>query len=75
MKLSVSVSENEVAFIDQYAAEHSVESRSGVIQRAISLLRATDMGGDYAAAWEEWAGPEAEVWERTSADGLANSAD
>jgi len=71
MKLSVSVSENEVAFIDRYASEHAVESRSGVIQRAISLLRATELGGDYAAAWDEWAGPEAEAWEHTIADGLS----
>ncbi len=66
------MSDQELAFIDQYAAEHAVESRSGVIQRAISLLRATDLGGDYAAAWEEWAGPEADAWEHPIADGLSS---
>jgi metal-responsive CopG/Arc/MetJ family transcriptional regulator len=34
MKLSVSIPEEDVEFIDQYADEHGLESRSGVLQRA-----------------------------------------
>ena len=70
MKLSVSIPNEDVEFIDRYASQHEVESRSGVVQRALSLLRASELGEDYAAAWDEWDSSEAEVWEATVADGL-----
>ena len=71
MKLSVSIPDEDVEFIDRYASEHEVESRSGVVQRALSLLRASELGEDYAAAWDEWEGSEGEAWEPTVADGLS----
>ena len=70
MKLSVSMPEGDVEFIDQYASEHGVETRSGVVQRAVSLLRTAELGDDYAAAWAEWDDTDAEAWDATSADGL-----
>ena len=69
-KLSVSVSDDDVEFIDQYADDHGVESRSGVVQRALSLLRVTELGEDYAAAWSEWEDADEEVWDATAGDGL-----
>lgn len=71
MKLSVSLPDDDVEFVDKYAAEHGVESRSGVVQRAVALLRTTELGNDYAAAWVEWESTEAEVWDSATADGLA----
>ncbi len=70
MKLSVSIADEDVEFIDQYADEHGVESRSAVVQRALALLRADALGDDYAAAWDEWAASDADLWEATAADGL-----
>ena len=70
MKLSVSIPDKDVEFIDRYAHEHGVETRSSVVQRALSLLRAAGLGDDYAGAWEEWSATEAEVWEATVGDGL-----
>lgn len=70
MKLSVSIPDDDLEFIDTYASEHGVESRSGVIHRAVSLLRATELGDDYAAAWAEWEGPDADDWEAVLGDGL-----
>lgn len=70
MKLSVSISDDDVEFIDHYASEHRVGTRSGVVQRAVSLLRVTELGEDYAAAWDEWAGSEADAWDSTIADGI-----
>lgn len=70
VKLSVSIAEEDVEFIDQYADEHGVESRSAVVQRALSLLRANALGNDYAAAWDEWSASDADLWETTAADGL-----
>jgi Arc/MetJ-type ribon-helix-helix transcriptional regulator len=69
MKLSVSLSEDDVAFVDRYAREHGAGSRSAVLQRALLLLKTSELGDDYAAAWDEWA-PEAEAWDATIGDGL-----
>jgi Arc/MetJ-type ribon-helix-helix transcriptional regulator len=70
MKLSVSLSEEDVEFIDRYADEHRLETRSGVLRRALALLRANELGDDYAAAWEEWVRSGGELWDVTDADGL-----
>lgn len=70
VKLSVSIPDEDLEFIDAYAAEHGVESRSGVVQRAVSLLRATELGDDYAAAWAEWEASDAADWEPVVGDGL-----
>jgi Arc/MetJ-type ribon-helix-helix transcriptional regulator len=70
VKLSVSIPDEDLEFIDNYASEHGVESRSGVVHRAVSLLRATELGDDYAAAWAEWEGSDAADWEPVIGDGL-----
>ena len=74
MKLSVSISDEDVEFIDAYAAEHGVPSRSGVVQRAVSLLRSAELGDEYAEAWAEWAATDADTWDVTIADGIAPAA-
>ncbi|MFP5318616.1 MAG: ribbon-helix-helix domain-containing protein [Acidimicrobiia bacterium] len=74
MKLSVSLPDEDVEFIDQYATAHAVDSRSGVLKRALSLLRASELGEDYAAAWGEWESSDGDVWETTIADGISESA-
>jgi hypothetical protein len=45
-------------------------TRCGVVQRALSLLRANELGDDYAHAWAEWAQHEADLWDVASRDGL-----
>ena len=73
MKLSVSIPEDDVEFIDAYASTHGLESRSGVVQRALTLLRTSDLGKDYAAAWAEWeSSGDAELWDPVVGDGLAD---
>ena len=74
MKLSVSMSDDDVEFIDKYASEHGVESRSGVMQRAVSMLRVTELGDDYAAAWTEWAADDTGAWDVVVADGIKSGA-
>lgn len=71
MKLSVSLGEEDVAFLDEYAAHERIGSRSAVLHRAIELLRASDLESAYQAAWEEWAEDEAAAWEVTAGDGVA----
>lgn len=76
MKLSVSLSADDVAFVDEYVERTGEPSRSSAIQRAIGLLRAAELEDEYAAAFDEWAEVRetAEVWDRTAADGLADAA-
>ena len=71
MKLSVSLPNEDVDFLDQYAKKEGYESRSAVVHKAVRLLRASGLGAAYEDAWREWAaGGEDELWESTSADGL-----
>ena len=74
MKISVSLPHEDIDFLDEYAKSLGVRSRSAVIQRAVRLLRATELGPAYAEAWEDWeASGDAEVWDSSVADGVERS--
>lgn len=61
----------DVEFLDAYAREQGLESRSAALHRAVRLLRTAELGGAYEAAWREWAADgDANVWEITTNDGL-----
>lgn len=70
MKLSVSLPEEDVAFLDAYAESQGIESRSAVLHKALRALRATELGAAYEDAWDEWDATESEAWETTVADGI-----
>jgi Arc/MetJ-type ribon-helix-helix transcriptional regulator len=71
MKVSVSLPEEDVDFLDRYAKKEGYESRSAVVHKAVRLLRASGLGAAYEEAWREWAASgEEKLWETTSADGL-----
>jgi len=71
MKLSVSLPDEDVEFLDTYASESGVSSRSAALHRAVRLLKASRLGAAYEAAWGEWdSGANAEVWESAASDGL-----
>jgi Arc/MetJ-type ribon-helix-helix transcriptional regulator len=75
MKLSVSLPEDDVEFVDDYARRTNTPSRSSVVHRAIELLRVTELGDAYEAAWDEWYESEdARLWEKTIGDGIADAA-
>lgn len=75
VKLSVSLSEGDVAALDKYARAAGLTSRSAAIQHAIKLLGDAELEDAYAAAWEEWeSSGDAQAWESTTADGLADAA-
>ncbi|KAA1421929.1 antitoxin [Nocardioides humilatus] len=67
MKISASLPDEDVEFLDRYAADHG-ESRSGALHRAVALLRHRDLGDQYEAAW---ASDNADDWHGTLRDGLA----
>lgn len=73
MKLSVSLPEEDVEFLDSYAEAQGISSRSAVVHKAVRLLKASELGPSYEQAWADWDGSEeAAAWEETTADGLGN---
>jgi antitoxin MazE9 len=71
MKVSVSLPDEDVDFLDQYAKQEGYESRSAVLHKAVRLLRASGLGAAYEEAWREWVtSGEEDVWKSSSADGL-----
>jgi Arc/MetJ-type ribon-helix-helix transcriptional regulator len=70
MKLSVSLPEEDVEFLDSYAAAQGMASRSAVVHKAVRFLKAAELGASYADAWAEWEDSgDAPAWEVTAADG------
>jgi Arc/MetJ-type ribon-helix-helix transcriptional regulator len=75
MKLSVSLSDEDVAVLDAYVERVGLPSRSAGLQRAIRMLRFPTLEEDYAEAWEEWsAAGSDETWSETVGDGLDHAA-
>jgi len=69
MKISVSIPDEDVEFLDSYTKTHRIASRSAALQRAIRLLRASELTDAYAAAFTEWADdPANEAWDIAIAD-------
>ena len=69
MKVSVSIPDEDVEFLDNYARTHQIESRSAALHRAIRLLRASELGDAYAAAFTEWTDDAAnEAWDNAVVD-------
>jgi hypothetical protein len=72
MKLSVSLPEDDVLFLDGYARDHGAGSRSAAVHDAVGLLRAAGLEVQYEAAFEEWeVADDAELWDQTTGDGIA----
>ena len=71
MKVSVSLPEADVEFLDSYAHAQGIESRSAVLHKAVGLLRATQLGDAYEDAWDSWeTSDNASAWDTVTADGL-----
>lgn len=71
MKVSVSLPDDDVRFLDEYAQAAGMDSRSAAVHKAVRLLRAAELGAAYQAAWDEWfASADAELWDSTVGDGI-----
>jgi Arc/MetJ-type ribon-helix-helix transcriptional regulator len=71
MKLSVSLPDEDVQFLDAYAAAEGLGSRSAALHSAVRLLRATQLGPAYEEAFAGWEQSGAAIeWDITAADGL-----
>jgi hypothetical protein len=75
VKLSVSLSEDDIAVLDAYVKKTGLPSRSAGLQRAVQMLRYPALEEDYANAWSQWSADEhAEDWEATAGDGISDAA-
>jgi Arc/MetJ-type ribon-helix-helix transcriptional regulator len=69
MKVSISLPDTDVAFLDRYARTQKIDSRSAVILRAVRLLQATELGEAYAEAWQDWTKSEdGALWDAIADD-------
>jgi Arc/MetJ-type ribon-helix-helix transcriptional regulator len=77
MNISISLPEEDVAFVDAYAQSHradGVTSRSAALQRAVELLREAESESAYAEAFTEWdQSPDKPLWDSAAGDGLGDA--
>jgi Arc/MetJ-type ribon-helix-helix transcriptional regulator len=74
MKLSVSLSEDDVRVLDEYVERTGLSSRSAAVQRAIRMLRYPALEEDYGCAWAEWSTGAGEDWDDATSDGPGDAA-
>ncbi len=73
MKVSVSLPEDDIRYLDSYAQSKGIESRSAVLHKAVGLLMAAELEDSYADAWESWeSSDDAEAWEHVTGDGTGS---
>jgi hypothetical protein len=66
-KLSISLPDDDVAFLDGLNAD----SRSAAVHAVIDQARSVRLADDYSAAYDEWvASGDAELWDAVIGDGL-----
>ena len=71
MKISVSLPDEDIQFLDEYAKAQGYASRSAVVHTAVRILRSSKLGDAYADAWQEWEGSgDSEAWDSAANDGL-----
>lgn len=69
-KTSVSLPDDDVAFVDHFAQVNGT-TRSAAVHQAIQALRQHDLATDYEAANDEWtASGGADIWNVVTSDGL-----
>lgn len=74
MKLSVSLPDEDVAVLDEFARATGLRSRSAALRRAIALLRLPHLERDYEAAWSEWESTgERDAWDAAAGDGIVGA--
>jgi hypothetical protein len=75
MKLSVSLSVDDIAVLDAYVKRTGLASRSAGLQRAVQMLGYPTLEQDYAEAWAQWStGGDAGAWDTTVGDGIGDAA-
>ena len=74
MKVSVSLPDEDIEFLDSYAASVGMNSRSAALHRAVRLLKEHELSDDYEAAWRSGRTRATTRWDQATNDGLVTSA-
>lgn len=71
MKVSVSLPDEDVAFLDAYAQAQGLPSRSAVLHKAVRLLRGLELAPAYEDAFASWdASEDAGDWDAAVSDSV-----
>lgn len=70
LKVSLSLSESDVAFLDAETLAGRFPTRSAAAQAAVRLLRESLLADAYAEAFAEW---HDDAWDEASADGITSA--
>ena len=71
----MSLPEEDVAILDEFARTAGLPSRSAALHRAVGMLRLPELERDYEAAWNEWeASGDHATWDTAAGDGIADVA-
>ena len=71
MKVSVSLPDEDVEFLDAYAQTQGLPSRSAVLHKAVRLLRGIELAPAYEDAFASWeASEDAADWDATVSDSV-----
>lgn len=71
MKVSVSLPDEDVEFLDSYARAQGLRSRSAVLHKAVRLLRGAELVPAYEEAFASWEESEDGAdWDVTAGDNL-----
>lgn len=74
MKLSISLSDDDVSFLDGETLNGAFDSRSAAVHAAVRLLRESRLADAYAEAFSEWDDSDDAAWDATADDGVSSSA-
>lgn len=71
MKVSVSLPDEDVEFLDSYARVQGLPSRSAVLHKAVRLLRGAELAPAYEDAFVSWEeSGDASDWDITAGDNV-----
>ena len=73
MKVSVSLPEEDIEFLDTYVKDERAASRSAALHKAVGLLRTAQLADAYEDAWASWSSSgDSETWDAVLDDGLGS---
>lgn len=75
MELIVSLTDEDVAILDEFVRSKGLASRSAALHYAVGMLRLPELERNYESAWNEWeASGNHATWDATAADGITDAA-
>jgi hypothetical protein len=71
MKVIVDLAEDDLRFLDRYAKQAGLDSRSAALQKAVRFLRSANLRQGYVDAWKGFdSDGDAALREATVGDGI-----